>query len=231
MNRKNIITKEVMIIVITVIMISTSFVRVAAAKALHGCAKDEMVMMKPGVCPDGSRSSPLKEAYIPDTRDRALMDTLSASEKRRLGIRGDKSFVMVVYLSRATGEAGFLSGRDKSGNLLMRKVVDLKYTCAKESVLASQPLFADCQLIPDSGEDYDAVDPATQKNVLNLKTECTSLLRESLQKSIDESWPIFYSHHKEEGLNDKEIKEMFEETKKQFYKEYNYDPETDSFKN
>ena len=227
MNRKSVIVKEIRVTVITAIVVIISFAKIVSAESLYGCPKDEIVMRLPGICPDGSNAAVLKEGCLYDG-DRAILDTLSVSEKQKLGIKKDNRFVMVVYASPVTGEASLVPGKDKSGNVLTRKVVDLRYGCVNGSIIAAGQLFPDCQPLTDFGK--SAADLANEKKVLNLKAKnAEPQLRESLRRSIEESWPIYNNQLKQAGLSDNKIKELWEEQKKLIYEQYNYDPKTDKF--
>jgi len=208
MDKKIVIVKYVAPIIFSIIMVPMFFLNIASAQWILGCPKDEIVMYDRKPCPDGSEPSVVKEGYIRDGN--IVLDALSKEEKDSLGIIYDNKFVIVVYRSLRSGEASFNPGKDSSGRAMERVVVNLEYGCNAKGCLASKKIFPSCKELGD-------------------KVVWIPKHRESMRRSIEESWPKFYSQFKQQGFNDEKIKSLWEEEKNRVYKEYNYDPKTDKF--
>lgn len=189
----------------------------AIAGQLYGCPKDRVISSKPIKCLDDSEAAVVQEGYIVEG-NKVILDTLSDREKSELNIKGDNKAIIIVYKSDDGKEASLMPGVSQSGKQLKKDFLELTYYCG--DVMANKSLQDECA--PIRGSYKKAVD------AYRGKTEQET--RKSLKRSIDESRPIFYKQHKEMGFDDASIDRYWEEQKKAIYEEYNYDPQTDTFK-
>lgn len=189
----------------------------AIAGQLYGCPKDRVISSKPIKCLDDSEASVVQEGYIVEG-DKVILDTLSDREKYELNIKGDNKAIIVIYKSDDGKEASLIPGVGRSGKQLKKDFLEITYYCG--DVMADRSLESEC--VPVRGSYKRAVDI--------YKSSREQEIRKSLQRTIDESRPIFYKRHKEMGLDEEAINSLWEEYKRDVYKEYNYDPQTDRFK-
>lgn len=203
--------------------LSVVLAKLAFGGLVIGCPKHEIITFSSEEikCPiDNLPLSEVKEGYLAEGR-RVILDALYEEEKKQLGIKHDAKLIVIIYKSPYTGEASFTPGQDRLGNKLERKYVQMKYDCRK--MLSSEKIKDYCQPLGHAPEELE--EQAQRRAEIVIPK-----IKQSMERSITDSWPIFYKQYKASGISDEDIKRYWEIYKEKIYEEYNYDPKSGEFK-